>query len=1071
MNAAANLLAASAEHPFPGLRPFAYQDHEFFFGREDQTFALYRLIDRFRFVTVVGSSGSGKSSLVRAGLLPLLDTETKGAGGRNWLWQEMRPGDEPLQRLTRLLAKFSTDDDPVVASGRQERIAAQLRRSSFGILEALADANGVADRSVLLVIDQFEELFRYATASLGTSGSNADDARAREEATQFVQLLLEASRAQSNNVRIVLTMRSDFIGDCARFHGLPEAVCAAQFLVPSLTRDQLDEVIRNPIVKAGASIDPELVERLLNDCGTEMDQLPVLQHCLSRLWEEAGKTTAADAVAPETGTVQGPARRLSLDHYRNIGGFADALSRHADEILKDVPGPMLQLAVEQIFRALSELDKEGRAIRRALRFQQLVAETGVDETTVRRVLDRFRAEDCSFLTPPTTEVKELGSTTRIDVGHEALLRRWEKVSGQGGDPGWLRVEQQAGERYRGLLAIADGDNATLPSHLVDERLAWWKARPRTAAWAERYGGGFARVQRLLQVSQRRQRAKRWTAAAVFLAAVVLAGVMARLYYTASQAQAEADERRREALRATQTSIGRLAGYLNDGTLRATGAQKFLEDAKVTLDRAGAEHRSPETSEIEIGLMLAVSDVKDALGENKAAFDLAQSAEKLSQLFVEKYPASERFKHLLYASKFRVGDQLARNIHDAESVRKAEAEYVAAVDLTKDLASKDPENQSYQIELTVALNKVADIQKSRKDWQGALDKYQAGLKIAEAIAANYPVSIATQKNRIAQVLSERDQPGDRALALANYREAIAILTEQLNKTPDNATLISNIALAHRRVGGMLKDKPEEAQVEYEAAVAGRQKLYESDPGNSAWRGGLIADYTYLADTLMQKQDWRGALQNYDAALRIVEGLALRNPSDVALQKNLATLNVKRADALIRRGNELLDRPEPVVNQASRLIEDALQRYRSAAGTFEKMTSAPGADAALYGNLFDVRIKIGDVLVRQHKYRDALDEYHLASKAAEQAASSRRVVDWQIKLSVALEQAADFLASDAGSDSSDDQPASSAGNDALLYYQTALEAVAAAASKEPDNPVVQSRRAAITAKIETQKSAAQ
>ena len=271
--------------------------------------------------------------------------------------------------------------------------------------------------------------------------------------------------------------------------------------------------------------------------------------------------------------------------------------------------------------------------------------------------------------------------------------------------------------------------------------------------------------------------------------------------------------------------------------------------------------------------------------------------------------------------------------------------------------------------------------------------------------------------------------------------------------------------------MLKDKPEEAQVEYEAAVAGRQKLYESDPGNSAWRGGLIADYTYLADTLMQKQDWRGALQNYDAALRIVEGLALRDPSDVALQKNLATLNVKRADALIRRGNELLDRPEPVVNQASRLIEDALQRYRSAAGTFEKMTSAPGADAALYGNLFDVRIKIGDVLVRQHKYRDALDEYHLASKAAEQAASSRRVVDWQIKLSVALEQAADFLASDAGSDPSDDQPASSTGHDALLYYQTALEAVAAAASKEPDNPVVQSRRAAITAKIETQKSAAQ
>ena len=138
--------------------------------------------------------------------------------------------------------------------------------------------------------------------------------------------------------------------------------------------------------------------------------------------------------------------------------------------------------------------------------------------------------------------------------------------------------------------------------------------------------------------------------------------------------------------------------------------------------------------------------------------------------------------------------------------------------------------------------------------------------------------------------------------------------------------------------------------------------------------------------MQKQDWRGALQNYDAAFKwLGRARAQEFFRTLHCRKNLATLDVKRADALIRRGNELLDRPEPVINPASRLIEDALQRYRSAAGTFEKMTSAPGADVALYGNLFDVRIKIGDVLVRQHKYRDALDEYHLASKAAEQAGS--------------------------------------------------------------------------------------
>jgi hypothetical protein len=153
-----------------------------------------------------------------------------------------------------------------------------------------------------------------------------------------------------------------------------------------------------------------------------MDQL-LLQHCLSRLWEEAGKSKAALA-APSPAPAGGEAsaaggragRHLSLIHYRAIGEFSDALSLHADEILKDL-GPKLLLAVTQVFSALSELDKEGRAIRRALRFSQLVAETGVDESAVRQVLDRFRADDCSFLTPPRFE--EIEPSTRIDVGHEA----------------------------------------------------------------------------------------------------------------------------------------------------------------------------------------------------------------------------------------------------------------------------------------------------------------------------------------------------------------------------------------------------------------------------------------------------------------------------------------------------------------------------------------------------------------------------------------------------------------------------------------------------------------------------
>jgi tetratricopeptide (TPR) repeat protein len=1082
MNAPLPSMAVSAEHPFPGLRPFAYQDHAYFFGREEQTYTLYRLIDRFRFIAVVGSSGSGKSSLVRAGLLPLLDAETREAGGRNWLWREMRPGDAPLQRLTTLLASLSMDSDPIVAAGRRGRIAAQLQRSSFGISEALADTSGVADRSLVLVIDQFEELFRYAATAVGETDLSGDEVRARDEATQFVQLLLEASRAPALRIHVMLTMRSDFIGDCARFHGLPEAVCAAQFLVPSLTRDQLDEVIRRPIAQAGATIDPELVERMLNDCGTDMDQLPVLQHCLSRLWDEAGKVATTTPGAAPPGPVPavdtGPARHLSMQHYRNIGEFADALSRHADAVLKDLSGPTLQLAVSQSFSALSELDKEGRAIRRAVRFSQLVEETGVDPGAVRQVLDRFRADDCCFLMPSPSEVEAIDGTTRIDVAHEALLRRWEKVSGQGADLGWLRAEQQAGERYRSLLAMAEGNDAVLPSHLVDERLAWWKARPRTSAWAERYGGGFQRVQRLLLASQRRQHAKRLAIAAAFVTMAAIAGVMAWLYWAATnaqfeanknlraavQAQSEANARRRDALQATQISIGRLAGFLNDGTIRAVGAQQFLDDAKATLEQLSkAGDHSPEISEIELSLLLAVADVRDSLGDSSAALDVARQAEQLSQHYVDRYPDDPKFKHLLYASKFRVGDQLANHVHDKDDIRKAEEEYLAAVGIAKQLASSAPGNSSYQHEVAFLLNKVGDAHQSRHDWQGAIEQYEAGLEIARSITAQYPGDIATQTNRIAQATSERGQPGDHEQALSMYREALRIEMQQLEKNTDNASLISNIALTHRRIGLLLKNAPDQARLEFKAAVDRRGKLYASDPGNKLWRTSLATDLTLLGDVLMQQQKSGEALQDYDSALPIEEGIVASNPEDLAWQKNLAALNVRRGDALIDRGNEVLAHPEPVLDESRRLIDQALARYRAAAETFGKLADDPKAAAAQVANVFDVQIKIGDVLVRQDQYTEALAAYQSASATIGRAAPIRRVVDWQVRLAVSLEQAGDFLADKTEKDAMTDQPAGSAG--AQAYYQKAFEAIEAASTREPGNPDVLSKKLEIATKRDT------
>jgi TPR repeat protein len=586
--------ALSIERPFPGLRPFDYADHAFFFGREDQSYALYGLLGLGQFVAVVGSSGSGKSSLVRAGLLPLLQRESDeflargddASAGRAWRWIELRPGHAPLSRLAEQLAELSSPaggEDPVDRAVRRDRVSHALRRSSFGFSEALAGIEALSGRSLLVVVDQFEELFRYG-------GSGAELQRLREERTQFVQLLLEATSGRTPNLHVLITMRSDFIGDCAQFYGLPEAVSNCQFLVPSLTRDQREEVIMGPLAKTDAAIEPALLERLLNDAGNDLDQLPVLQHCLLRLWEAAGPSRPAS-----------PRRRLDCAHYDDIGGLVGALSRHADTILAELRGH--DLAVEQVFRALSEVDKEGRATRRALGYARLRAEAGISDAELRLVVDRFRADDCSFLVPSVSAEPTLADETRIDVGHEALLRRWEKISGEsrqdigeeGQRRGWLWAEEEDGALYRAWLMLGPG--ARLPD--LQRRWEVWCTRPRTAAWAERYGGRLPEIEQLfrdnlaeaeaakaeaerrrlaaeeairrdekLRLEQRRNRLLRLMAAgmaALAVTAAALGGWAFHLMQAAKQQEAIAEEQSTEAKNQRGIAEGLASGsYYTNG---------------------------------------------------------------------------------------------------------------------------------------------------------------------------------------------------------------------------------------------------------------------------------------------------------------------------------------------------------------------------------------------------------------------------------------------------------------------------------------------------------------------------
>jgi hypothetical protein len=301
--------AVGCDRPFVGLRPFAYGDRDYFFGRDDELDLLKQQVRQNRFVAVVGRPGCGKSSLVGAGLRTRIEKDSD----HRWCWVETSPGNGPIRNLASALARL-TGESGDLSEAWADRLERLLSNSSFGIEEALASISArevSAAGRVLLFVDQFEELFRFVDPRSQMSLDRVTAAERRDETTTFVRLLLTARNSLPLPIHVIVSMRADFIGHCAGFYGLPEAVSRSQFLVPGMTRDQREDVICKPVQLAGGWIDPGLVQQALNDTNDDPAQLPSLQYAMMRCWERAYRRgMLEDARHPH----------LTMDDYVKVGG-------------------------------------------------------------------------------------------------------------------------------------------------------------------------------------------------------------------------------------------------------------------------------------------------------------------------------------------------------------------------------------------------------------------------------------------------------------------------------------------------------------------------------------------------------------------------------------------------------------------------------------------------------------------------------------------------------------------------------------------------------------------------------
>ncbi len=282
--------------PYTGLRSFTEEESLYFKGREDDINQATEQLQKNKFLMLTGASGDGKSSLIYAGIIPNARAGFLKSKYTNWCVADFRPERTPFHNLYKSVARQLDIANPY-------SVQSELSHGFSAIVDLYKnskkhiDANSISWQSandagraalkreaanLIILVDQFEEFF--------TNPENYHKGVPSTDANLVLNLLLETSRIALEEdlpIYIVFTMRSDYIGQCAAFRGLPEYIGFSQFFVPRLNRTQLQLVIEEPAILSGNRITRRLTERLIHDLTEGVDQLPILQHALNQIWHAA----------------------------------------------------------------------------------------------------------------------------------------------------------------------------------------------------------------------------------------------------------------------------------------------------------------------------------------------------------------------------------------------------------------------------------------------------------------------------------------------------------------------------------------------------------------------------------------------------------------------------------------------------------------------------------------------------------------------------------------------------------------------------------------------------------------